>query len=158
MWFFDTHGTPGGASIVERIFFEPKQPLWPCKPLLSIAVELVYSIRLCLSTLPKQSTSLFTTSGLWLLFTPFLVLLHAQKVTFTSLINRHAHLFFLSKKFILPADFYLINWKSVLFLTPFSGMIRTLTQLIFVFLATNISKEQQHQVSTIVDLITRGPL
>ena len=28
MRFFDTHGTPGGASIVERIFFEPKQPLW----------------------------------------------------------------------------------------------------------------------------------
>ena len=28
MWFFDTLGTPGGASILERIFFESKQPLW----------------------------------------------------------------------------------------------------------------------------------
>ena len=28
MWFFDTPETPGGASIVERIFFESKQPLW----------------------------------------------------------------------------------------------------------------------------------
>ena len=27
MWFFDTHGTPGGASIVERKNFESKQPL-----------------------------------------------------------------------------------------------------------------------------------
>ena len=34
MWFFDTPGTPGGGSIVERMFFESKQPLWywvlPC--------------------------------------------------------------------------------------------------------------------------------
>ena len=28
MWFFDTPGTSGGESIVERIFFESKQPLW----------------------------------------------------------------------------------------------------------------------------------
>ena len=28
MWFFDTPGTPGGGSIVERMFFESKQPLW----------------------------------------------------------------------------------------------------------------------------------
>ena len=32
MWFFDTPGTPGGASIVERIFFESKQPLWLQEP------------------------------------------------------------------------------------------------------------------------------
>ena len=30
MWFFDTPGTPGGGSIVERMFFESKQPLWYC--------------------------------------------------------------------------------------------------------------------------------
>ena len=30
MWFFDTQKTPGGASIVERNFFESKQPLWYC--------------------------------------------------------------------------------------------------------------------------------
>ena len=29
MWFFDTPETPGGASIVQRNFFESKQPLWP---------------------------------------------------------------------------------------------------------------------------------
>ena len=28
MWFFDTPGTPGGGSIVERMFFGSKQPLW----------------------------------------------------------------------------------------------------------------------------------
>ena len=32
MWFFDTPGTPGGASIVERNFFWTKQPLWICWP------------------------------------------------------------------------------------------------------------------------------
>ena len=28
MWCFDTPGTPGGASIVERIFLGSKQPVW----------------------------------------------------------------------------------------------------------------------------------
>ena len=28
MWFFDTPGTPGGASIVERNFLGSKQPVW----------------------------------------------------------------------------------------------------------------------------------
>ena len=63
---------------------------WPLVGKKQIVVEMVYSRWLCPSTLSKQPTSLLTTSGLWLLFTPFLALLHAEKITFTSLINSQA--------------------------------------------------------------------